>query len=178
MSYVKRKDAAALNEQINWELYSSYLYLSMAAYFQSLNLPGLANSMLVQTREELVHAMKFFDFVNERGGRVTLEGIKAPPKEWDSPRAAFEKVYEHEKIANSRINDLVNLALAEKDHAANSFLAWFVTEQVEEESSTGQMAQKLKMVSAATGGLFMIDREAAQRVFTRPAATPQQPSAQ
>jgi ferritin len=157
----------ALNEQTNAELYSAYLYLSMVAYFESVNLPGFANWMKVQTQEELMHAMKIYDFVNERGGRVVLKAIEAPPTEWESPLDAFEAAYKHEQKVTGLINNLVNLAIEEKDHATNSFLQWFVNEQVEEESSVDEVVQKLKMVEKAPGGQFMIDRELGQRVFTQ-----------
>jgi len=119
----------ALNDQINAEFYSAYLYLSMMAYFESVNLAGFATWMKAQTQEEIMHAMKMYDFVNERGGRVILQAIEAPPAEWDSPLAAFEAAYAHEQIVTGRINDLVNLAIEEKDHATNAFLQWFVNEQ-------------------------------------------------
>ena len=170
MVVIKEKIESAFNEQINWELYSAYLYLSMSAYFLSINLNGFANWMRVQALEELTHAMKFFDFINERSGRVTLLETKAPPKEWESPLAAFEDAYEHEQFVSSRINELVNLALEEKDHASNNFLQWFVSEQVEEEASVDAVAQKLKLIGGDGGGLFMLDQELAQRVFTPPTA--------
>jgi len=160
----------AFNEQINWEFYSAYLYLSMSAYFLSISLNGFANWMRVQALEELTHGMKFFNFINERGGRVALLEAKAPPKEWESPLVAFEDAYEHECFVSSRINDLVNLALDEKDHASNNFLQWFVSEQVEEEASVDEVAQKLKLIGGDGGGLFMVDQELGQRVFTPPAA--------
>jgi ferritin len=165
-----KKVEKAFNEQINWELYSGYLYLSMSAYFLSINLNGFANWMRVQAMEEATHAMKFFDFINERGGRVALLEAKAPPKEWESPLAAFLDAYEHECFVSGRINDLVNLALEEKDHASNNFLQWFVSEQVEEEANVDEVAKQLKLIGGDSGGLFMIDRELAQRVFTPPAA--------
>ena len=158
----------ALNDQINAEIYSAYLYLSMEACFQSMNLPGCANWMKVQTQEELTHAMKIYDFVNERGGRVTLKSIQQPPVKWDSPLAAFEATCKHEQKVTGLINNLVNLAIEEEDHAANSFLKWFVNEQVEEEASVDEVVQKLKMVETAPGGLFMIDKQLGQRVFTPP----------
>ena len=159
----------ALNEQINAELYSSYLYLSMVAYFESVNLTGFATWMRAQTQEEILHAMKMYDFVNERGGRVILKAIETPPSEWDSPLAAFEAAYAHEQLVTGRINDLVNLAIEEKDHATNAFLQWFVNEQVEEEMSADNVVQNLKIANAAPGALFMLDRELGQRVFTPPA---------
>lgn len=158
----------ALNGQLNREMYSAYLYLSMSAYFQSLNLGGFANWMQVQAQEEMVHAMKFYDFINERGGRVILLPLEAPPIEWDSPLDAFQEAYEHEKIVTGLINNLMELALSEHDHATQIFLHWFVTEQVEEEDSTNEVVQKIKLVGDAQGGLFMIDQELGQRVFTPP----------
>ena len=166
---ISKKMEEALNEQVNAELYSAYLYLSMESYFKSLNLGGFANWMRVQTQEEVAHAMKIYDFVNERGGRVILEAIKGPPARWDSPLAVFEAVYAHEQKVTELINDLMNLAIKEKDHATNSFLQWFVNEQVEEESSADEIVQQLKMMEKAPGGMFMLDRELGQRVFTPPA---------
>lgn len=160
----------ALNDQIQAEMYSAYLYLGMEAYFQSINLMGCANWMRVQTQEELVHAVKFYDFINERGGRVTLLALDAPPSQWESPLAAFEAAYEHEQKVTARINALVDVAIAEHDHATNNFLQWFVAEQVEEEDSTSGVVEKIKLVGEAQGGLFMVDQELGQRVFTPPAA--------
>jgi len=167
---ISKKIEQALNDQINAEFYSAYLYLSMAAYFDSVNLTGFATWMRAQTQEEIVHAMKMYDFVNERGGRVILKAIETPPSEWDSPLAAFEAAYAHEQLVTGRINDLVNLAVDEKDHATNSFLQWFVNEQVEEETSADNVVQNLKMAQSAPGALFMLDRELGRRVFTPPAA--------
>jgi ferritin len=164
------KMEGALNSQINAEYYSSYLYLSMAAYFDSINLLGMANWMRVQAQEEMVHAMKFFDFVAERSGRVTLTSIEAPPTEWASPLAAFEAALAHERHISSLINKLVDLALAESDHAANNFLQWFVAEQVEEEATADGIVQQLRLVKDAPGGLFLLDRELGQRTFVPPAA--------
>jgi ferritin len=159
---------AAINEQLNWELYSSYLYGSMSAYFQSINLKGFANWMRVQALEELTHAGKFFDFINDRGGRVLLQAVQGPPAEWASPQAAFEDALGHEQKVTGRINDLANLALEERDHATNIFLQWFVTEQVEEEASVGDVLNDLILSGDDPGRLFMIDRELAQRTFTMP----------
>ena len=166
---INKKMEKALNEQVNAELYSAYLYLSMEAYFKSLNLKGFANWMMVQTQEEVSHAMKIYGFIDERGGRITLKPIEGPQTKWDSPLAAFEAVYEHEQKVTSLINNLVNLAIEEKDHATNSFLQWFVNEQVEEEASADELVQQLKMMEKAPGGMFMLDRELGQRVFTPPA---------
>ena len=160
-----------LNAQVNAEMYSAYLYLSMSAYFQSKSLGGFASWMRVQAQEEMVHAMKLYDFINERGGRVILELIEAPPTEWDSPLATMEAVYEHEQKVTGLINDLVELALEKHDHATNIFLQWFVSEQVEEEDSANDVVEKIKLMGDARGGLFMLDRELGQRVFTPPATT-------
>ncbi len=160
----------ALNGQLNAELYSAYLYVSMAAYFESANLPGFANWMRVQAQEEVAHTDKFYTYINERGGRVILRPIDGPPAEWDSPLAVFEAAYAHEQKVTGLIGDLVNLAASENDHATNICLQWFVTEQVEEEASADEVVQKLKLVGDVAGGLYMLDREMGQRVFTPPAA--------
>jgi len=165
---IGKKMEKALNDQINAEFYSAYIYLAMAAYFEDANLPGCANWMRIQVQEETVHAMKIYDFVIERGGRVVLQAIEQPPKDWQSPLAAFEGAYEHEQYITGRINALVDLAIAEKDHAANAFLQWFVNEQVEEETSVDTVVQNLKMAEKAPGAMFMIDRELGQRTFTPP----------
>jgi len=160
----------ALNGQLNAELYSAYLYVSMAAYFESINLPGFANWMHVQAQEEVSHAQKFYTYINERGGRVFLRPIDGPPAEWDSPLAVFEAAYAHEQKVTGLIGDLVNLGASECDHATNVFLQWFVTEQVEEEASADEVVKKLELVGDVAGGLYMLDKEMGQRVFTPPAA--------
>lgn len=167
---INEKIQEAFNRQINAEIYSSYLYLSMAAYFDSISLPGFANWMRCQSQEELLHAMKFFGFVNERGGRVNLSAIEGPPTEWSSPLKAFEDAYKHEQKVTGMVNSLVNLAIETKDHASNNFLQWFVKEQVEEEASADAVVKKLKLVGDKGNGLFMIDRELGARSFTYPAA--------
>ncbi len=161
----------AINKQIVAETYSAYLYWSMAAYFESANLPGCAQWMKAQVQEELFHAAKFFNFVAERGGRIKLDAIDAPPTEWDSPLAVFEHAYQHEQKVTGLINDLVDLAVEERDHATRNFLGWYVDEQVEEEASADGVVQKLRLLGDAPGGLFMLDREVGQRVFTMPPAT-------
>lgn len=153
----------ALNGQMNAELYSSYLYLSMNAYFKSVNLDGFANWMYYQAQEELQHAMKFYDFICQRGGRVQLAQIEAPPSEWNSPLAVFEDTLAHEQKVTGLINDLVEIANEERDHASQIFLQWFVSEQVEEEDSVGGVLEQLKLMGEAKGGLFMMDREMAKR---------------
>ena len=153
----------ALKGQLNAELYSSYLYLSMNAYFKSVNLDGFANWMYYQAQEELEHAMKFYDFIIQRGGKVQFQQIEAPPGEWSSPLAVFEATLEHEQKVTGLINDLVDVAHEERDHATNIFLQWFVSEQVEEEENVGGVLEQLKLMGDANGGLFMIDRELAKR---------------
>lgn len=160
----------AINEQINAELYSAYLYLSMSADFESKNLPGFANWMRVQFEEEQFHAMKMFDYVNERGGKVILKPIKGPEVQWETPLAAFEAVLKHEIYVTSLINKLMDLAIAESDHAAKGFLQWFVDEQVEEEANAEALVAKVKMVEGNPHAMFMIDKDLAARVFTPPAA--------
>jgi ferritin len=165
---IKEKVLEGFNKQINAEMYSSYLYLAMSAYFETLNLKGFANWMRVQAQEELVHAMKFYAFLHDRGGKVNLGPIDGPPTKWDTPLHAFEEAYNHEIKVTGLINSLVDTALEEKDHAANAFLQWFVTEQVEEEASADAVVQQLKLAGSDGSGLFMIDRELGQRVFTMP----------
>jgi ferritin len=170
---LNKKMQEAINSQINAEIYSSYLYLSMSAYFESINLSGFASWMRAQAQEEMVHAMKFYDYVNERGGRVILGAIEAPPSEWESAVAVFDATYQHEQKVTGLINDLVDLAIEEKDHATNNLLQWFVSEQVEEEASASGVLNKAKLTGDAPGGLFMLDQELGARVFTMPAAAGQ-----
>lgn len=167
---IPKKVEDAFNKQINAELYSSYLYFAMEAYFNSVNLSGFANWMHIQAMEELAHATKMFNFVDERGGRVILEGIEKPASEWESPLAAFEAAYSHEQKVTGLINDLVDLSASEKDHASVNFLQWFVDEQVEEEASADAIVQQLKLAEGAAGAMFMLDREMGARTFTPPAA--------
>lgn len=166
---IKKAVQDAFNEQIKYELESAYLYLSMAAYFHSKGLDGMAQWMRVQTQEELVHAMKFFDHIKERDGRVVLAALAQPKAEWSSPLEAFRQAYEHEQFVTSRINELADLALKENDRAAGVFLQWFVTEQVEEEASTSKVTHQLELVGESGQGLLMLDRELGARTFTMPA---------
>ena len=149
----------AMNEQIKNELYSAYLYLSMSAYCEAANLPGFAHWMRMQAQEEEAHAMKFYDFIHERGGRVVLQAIDQPPVEFPSPLAVFEQTLEHEQKVTAMIHDLYALAVQEKDYASQVFLQWFVTEQVEEEDSATQIVETLKMVEDKSHALLMLDRE-------------------
>ncbi len=167
---INKKVEKALNEQINAEMYSSYLYLSMASDMASKSLQGFAHWMKSQAQEELFHAMKMYDYLVERGGAVTLKGIADPPTKWKTPLAVAEHVYEHEQHVTGLINSLMDLAIKEKDHATVNFLQWFVKEQVEEEASADEIVQKLKLIDGKGNGLFMIDKELAARIplFTFP----------
>lgn len=153
----------ALNRQINAELYSSYLYLSMSAWFESQDFKGMAHWMRVQSNEETAHAMRIFDYVNDCGGRVTLAQIDTPKSEWKSPLEAFEDALGHEKKISKMINDLFNLAAAEKDGASHDFLEWFVREQVEEEADAQLNVSHLKLVGDDGAGIYMIDRDLGER---------------
>jgi ferritin len=169
-----KKMAEALNNQINAEYYSAYLYLSMAAYCDSINLKGFANWFRVQNLEEMVHVMKFFTYVLDRKNDVELKAIAGPPTKWASPQAVFEAALTHEQHVTSLINKLADLALSESDHATSTLLQWFITEQIEEESSADAIVQQLKLAGDNPTTLFMLDRELATRVFVPPAtgATP------
>ncbi len=160
-----KKMEKALNEQINAEVWSAYLYLSMSAYFESKNLPGFANWMRVQWQEELSHTLKFFDYINERGGRVILEPIDAVQTDWVSPLEAFEDTLKHERHVSSLINNLVNIAIEEKDHATNNMLQWYVAEQVEEEANAESLVEQIKMIGGQGHGMLMLDRELKARSF-------------
>ncbi len=153
----------ALNAQINAELYSAYIYLSMAAYFESKDLPGMANWMTAQAQEEVAHAMKIYQHIVERGGRVTLAAIEGPPTEWASPAAVFEAAYKHEQHVTKLIHDLVALSIQENDYASKSMLDWFVDEQVEEEASASAIVAKLQMIGDHGPALLVLDHELGAR---------------
>ena len=161
---------AALNQQINEEYYSSYIYQAMVAYFEDNHLDGCAHWMRLQAQEEHDHALKIFDYVISRGGRVVLAAVQAPPKEWPSPQAAFEAALAHEKLMTANITKLADLAQSEKDHATNNLMQWYVTEQVEEEANVDDIVNKLKMVGGDGAGLFLMDRELKSRVAAAPGA--------
>ena len=162
----------AINEQIKWELYSSYLYLSMSAWYDSIGLRGFANWERIQAMEERDHALKFYDYVLARGGVIELQSIDAPPSSWESPEKAFEFQYAHEQSVTAKINNLVEIALEERDHATYNMLQWFVDEQVEEEDHAHSVLEQLRLASddAGKGILFMIDKDLAARVYTPPVA--------
>lgn len=158
-----KKLAEAINEQIKNELYSAYLYLSMAAYFDSENLEGFAHWMKVQAKEEVEHAMKFYGFLNDRGERVILEAIEKPPSNFSSPVDVFEKTLKHEKKVTALIEKLYDLAEKVKDKAAVILLQWFITEQVEEEKNASSIVEKLKMIEGKKHLVLMIDKELMKR---------------
>ena len=155
----------ALNEQINAEMYSSYMYLSMAAYIESLGLKGFANWMRVQVQEENAHAMKLYNFVIERGAAVKLKAIDAPPSKWKDILSLFEEVLKHEKKVTSLINNLVDISIKANDHATTNMLQWFINEQVEEEAGVNEILDQLKLIDGKGAGLFMMDKELKLRVF-------------
>ena len=164
---ISKKLEAAINAQINAEMWSAYLYLSMSAYCQEAGFPGMANWFAVQFKEEQDHAMIFFNYLQSRGGRVLLSPIEAVPTEWPSPLAAFEHTLEHEGKVTSLINNLMALAVEEKDFAAQSRLNWFVDEQVEEEENATELIQKLRLIGNNGYGLYQLDQELAARVYTQ-----------
>jgi len=166
---ISKKMADAINKQINAEFYSAYLYLSMAAWFDSMNLKGFANWMRVQQQEEHFHAMKFLDYLLSRQGKVVLEAIEEPATKWKSPLDAFETVYEHEQKVTGLINKLAALAQSETDYPTTVLLHWFINEQVEEESNADAIVQKLKLIGDNASALFLLDQELATRVYTPPA---------
>lgn len=160
---IGQKMQSALNGQINAELHSAYVYLAMSAYFQSIDLPGFAGWMNHQAREEVAHAMRIFDFMVERGGRVKLATVEQPPADWKSPLDAFQAAYKHEQHITKLIHDLVDTAVAEKDHATRQMLDWFVAEQVEEEATAAQIVAHLERAGEAGTALLMLDRQLGQR---------------
>lgn len=158
----------AINEQINAEFYSAYLYLSMSAHFESAGLPGLANWFRVQFQEEQAHATIFMNYVHQRGGRVILKAIDAVPTEWAGAAEAFRATLEHEQKVTAMINSIYTLAADEKDYATRDRLNWFVSEQVEEEDNCRQLIDKLTLIGDNGMGLYMIDRELATRTYVAP----------
>ena len=165
---MKKKMEDALNKQVNAEMYSSYLYLAMESYFQSISLSGFAKWMRGQVQEEMFHGMKIYDYVHERGGRMEFEAIAKPQTQWDSPLAAFEHILAHEEGVTELINNLIDVSLDVRDHAAKAFLDWFIIEQVEEEATVGGIVDRLRLIGDDSSGLFLLDSELAKRVFTLP----------
>lgn len=160
---LSKKVQDAFNNQIQAEMASAYLYLSMAAYCEGKNLKGFGHWLRAQYNEEVSHAMKMFDYVIERGGQVLLQAIEAPPAEFGSPTDVFAKVLDHEQHVTARINSLYELAVAEKDYASQIFLQWFISEQVEEEGSAGEIIERMKLAGDKGSALVWIDKELGKR---------------
>jgi ferritin len=163
---LSKKMTAALNEQVNKEMYSAFLYMSMSAHSESQGLKGFSNWFMVQYQEEMGHAMKIYHYIQEQGAEVKLKAIAEPPSDFTSPLDMFEKTLVHEQFVTKSIHDLYEMALSEKDHATEIFLQWFVTEQIEEEANDHEIIDKLKMVGNSPQGIFMIDKELAARSFS------------
>jgi ferritin len=169
---LKKSMQKAINDQINAEIYSSYLYLSMAGHCQANDLNGMANWFRVQAQEELVHVMKFFSYVTDKGGRALLEAVAKPPGDWTSPQDLFQNVLAHEESVTARINKLLEQAAKENDHTTVTFLQWFVNEQIEEEASVRQIIGQLKLMGDSGQGIYLLDRELATRIFVMPVTGP------
>jgi ferritin len=165
---INKNISEQLNEQLNFEFYSAYIYLSMSAHFKNTGLNGFSNWMNVQTEEELVHAMGFYHHLLNRGAKVYLKEIKGPATSWQSPLAAFEDVLKHEMLVSGKINLIAKSAVEENDFATSNFLQWYVTEQIEEEANAAEILNQLKMIGEGGQGIFMLDRELAARKFVMP----------
>ena len=163
---VSNKIIDLINEQITKEQYASQLYLSMSAWFYAQDLEGIANYFRVQSKEELMHADKMFDYINNVGGSVRLDTVERPPHEFSGVQEIFEKALDHERLVTKSIFNIVKVANEEGDFATTSFLQWFINEQVEEESSASLLVTKIKMVKDNPSALYLFDQELAQRVFT------------
>ena len=160
---IKQKVEKALNQQLNQELYASYIYLAMSAHFEQRNLSGFAAWFRAQSQEENEHAMKIFDYLHQRGGKVKLDNIESPKTGWKTDLAVFKDMYEEEKKVSKSIDDIVELTLTEKDHATHNFLQWFVSEQVEEEATAEELRDKMEMIGDNKSALFLFDNELASR---------------
>lgn len=167
---IQKKIENAINKQINKELFSEYLYLSMATWFAAEGLDGFENFFIVQAQEERFHAMKFYNFIKERGGRVILKKLEDPKTDFESIEEIFKLALDHEIFISNSINEIMDIAIDAKDHATKSFLNWYVDEQVEEEANMQAILDKLKMIGGKGNGILMLDKEMAARTFTAPAA--------
>ena len=165
---MNKKLEEAINTQLNFEIESAFVYLAMKNYLEGQSLDGFVNWFDVQFQEEMAHAQKFMNYVNERDGRVVLEEIAKPETNWESPVKAFSAAYKHEQFISASINELISIARDEKDFMSDNFLQWFVAEQVEEEASAKEVIRMFKLAGSGGGGLLMIDKELASRVFTPP----------
>jgi len=165
---ISEKMNAALNEQVTKEMYSAYLYMAMSSYSNSIGLKGFANWFMVQYHEEMFHAMKIYEYIHSQSGDVALKAIDEPPASFEGPLDMFNKTLAHEQMVTRSINDLMEIAIGEKDHATRIFLQWYVTEQVEEEENDNDIIDQLKLINDNPQGLMMLDRELAQRAATVP----------
>ncbi len=165
---INKKMEKALNEQVNKEMFSAYLYMAMSIHAGDMGLKGFSNWFMVQYHEEMSHAMKIFDYIHSRGGRMVLQTIEAPTATFESTMDMFEKTLAHEEFITASINDLMDTAIAEKDHATQIFLQWFVTEQVEEEENDRTIIDQLKLIGANPQALMMLDKDMAQRTVNVP----------
>jgi len=165
---LNKKIENTFNEQINKETYSAYLYQSFSAHAKHIGLNGVANWFQIQVQEEISHAQKLYNYINERGGKVKLQAIEEPPSEFQNIQNMFEETLKHEEFITKSINELMDLAINEKDHASQIFLQWFVTEQIEEEDNVNEILSALKLIGDSGNGLRMFDKELAARVFTPP----------
>ncbi|MBD3171520.1 ferritin [Candidatus Bathyarchaeota archaeon] len=172
---IDEKILEELNQQVQEETYSGYIYLAMAAWLDEEGYKGMANWMRVQAREEKIHADIFYNYILERGGHVKLQAIEAPPDKWKTPLELFKAALEHEEHITSRINHMVDVSLNVKDHATYQMLQWFIEEQVEEEANVGEAVQQLSIVGEEGRGILMVDREMSTRVFSVPASAPWYP---
>jgi ferritin len=172
---IRSKTGSAMNDQIKHELVSFYVYLSMAAYFHGQNLDGMAHWMRCQAHEEMIHAMKFYDHLLDRGSQVTLLDLKQIKTKWETPLEAWQDAYDHEKFITGKINNLIKISREENDYASEPILSWFLNEQIEEEKNTDKVVRELAMVGDSKEGILMLDRELAARIF--PAGSPLDPAA-
>lgn len=171
ISMLSEKLIAKLNEQVNFEIYSAYTYLSMASYCESIDLSGFANFFKVQSQEELFHAMKFYDYIFQKNGTVTLEQIEKPHSNFDNILNVFEAGYEHEQMVTSRLYKIADIATEEKEHSTIGLLNWFINEQVEEENTFNTIIKKIRRCENNSAALYMLDDELATRVYTPPTTT-------
>ncbi len=165
---LSKKMTTAINDQMNREIYSAYLYMSMSSFSSFIGLKGFANWFMVQYHEEMFHAMRMYEYLQRQGENAKLQALKKLPTEWDSPLQMFEKTLEHEQKVTNWINELMELAIKEKDHATQIFFQWFVTEQVEEEENDNDIIARLKLIKSNAQGLLMLDQELSTRVTTMP----------
>jgi len=165
---ISERMSEALNRQLNFEIYSSYVYVAMSSWLKGKNLNGFAHWMEIQVKEELDHTMRFYAFLHDAGSKVEFEAVPKPKNEWDDVIEVFSDTLKHESLVTKKINKLIDLALEEKDHATNARLQWFITEQVEEESNVLSILRQVRLIGDSVNALLMLDRELAQRIYSAP----------